>query len=442
MPAAFVDRLRRWLEQQPGWRGVGRNAGWLVLEKCIRWALGLTIGVWLARHLGPEAFGRLGLAQAVVAVFASLVFLGSEGIVVRELVRAGSGRQAILLTAVWLRVIGGTAGYLIALAATSFLDLPDQVPALVAIAGLSLLAGAGDVLDLWFQAETQSRRAATSRTVGLVGSAVLRGILILTDAPLSAFAWAVVAESALTTLALIVAFPRGNLVASRTALDASWARAWLKEGWPNLISGLAMMAYMRVDRILLGTLDGERSVGLFNAAATCVEVWYILPTAIATAATPLLTRLRAGSSADYLREIARLARILAAAGWLLALGLTLASPWLTGGLFGPAYREAAPALALLAWGLLFVFMGVAVSPWYLNEGLMVPAMWRHLIGAVLNVGLNVLFIPRWGPTGAAAATVLSLGAAHVFANALDPRTRPIFHLQIRALLLRAPASSP
>lgn len=441
MSAALVAPLRRWLDSRSDWRRIGINAGWLLVEKGVRWAVGLSVGVWLARYLGPDLYGRLGYAQAVVAVLASIAFLGAEGVIVRELVRTPAARRPILVTAVWFRLVGGSIGYLLALAAAATLAPDGQTLLLVAISGLSLLAGIGDVIDLWFQAEVKGRTAALGRSAGLLASALLRGILILNEASLVAFAWTIAIEALLTTVGMALVFPWRTLASSASPAAPGRGSAYLRECWPNLISGLAMMTYMRVDRIMLGYLDGERSVGLFNAAALCVEVWYILPMTIVASATPLITRLREENPAAYLVEIARMARLLAGSAWVLAAALTVAAPWLAGGLFGSDYREAAPAVSILAWGLLFANLGVAVSPWYLNEGLMLPAMWRHLLGAACNVALNFLLIPRWGLTGAATATVLAFAIAHVLANALDPRTRPIFHLQIRALLLRAPVSS-
>ena len=65
-------------------------------------------------------------------------------------------------------------------------------------------------------------------------------------------------------------------------------------------------------------------------------------------------------------------------------------------------------------------------------------MWRHIVGAVLNLGLNFVLIPHWGAAGAALATVLAFAVAHVFANAFNARTRPLFRLQMRACFLLPP----
>jgi polysaccharide transporter, PST family len=65
-------------------------------------------------------------------------------------------------------------------------------------------------------------------------------------------------------------------------------------------------------------------------------------------------------------------------------------------------------------------------------------MGRHVLGALLNVALNYLLITRWGAIGAALATTSAFAVAHVLANAIDVRTRPIFRIQMRALFFMRP----
>jgi polysaccharide transporter, PST family len=55
-----------------------------------------------------------------------------------------------------------------------------------------------------------------------------------------------------------------------------------------------------------------------------------------------------------------------------------------------------------------------------------------LAGAIGNVALNVVLIPKFSALGAAVATVVSYAISGVLANAFDARTRPIFLLQLNS----------
>src|SRR5438132_9740832 len=64
------------------------NLGWLMADRILRLGVGLIVGIWVARYLGPERFGIYNYAIAFVAMFSVLATLGLESIVVRDMVRA------------------------------------------------------------------------------------------------------------------------------------------------------------------------------------------------------------------------------------------------------------------------------------------------------------------------------------------------------------------
>ena len=59
-----------------------------MLDKGLRLVLGLVIGIWMARALGPVKFGQFNYAFAFVALFSSIASLGLDGVLVRNLVNA------------------------------------------------------------------------------------------------------------------------------------------------------------------------------------------------------------------------------------------------------------------------------------------------------------------------------------------------------------------
>jgi O-antigen/teichoic acid export membrane protein len=81
------------------------NTSWLFGEKILRMIVGLFVGIWVARYLGPEQFGLLSYAQSFVGLFTAIATLGLDGIVVRELVKDPSRRDELIGTAFWLKFI-------------------------------------------------------------------------------------------------------------------------------------------------------------------------------------------------------------------------------------------------------------------------------------------------------------------------------------------------
>ena len=78
--------IRRKIEHRPDLRRVVSNVGWLFFDKILRMGVGLFVGVWVARYLGPEQFGLFSFAIALVSLFGAFVVLGLPSIVVRDIV--------------------------------------------------------------------------------------------------------------------------------------------------------------------------------------------------------------------------------------------------------------------------------------------------------------------------------------------------------------------
>jgi len=82
----------------------------------------------------------------------------------------------------------------------------------------------------------------------------------------------------------------------------------------------------------------------------------------------------------------------------------------------------------------FVFLGVAQSPFDLSKNLLKLSLSRTVAGAIINVAMNLYLIPRYSAMGAAVATVVSYSISGVFANAFFEKTRPVFYMQMSSFL--------
>jgi hypothetical protein len=101
-----MEKLRTLIER-PVVAAVLGNAGWLLAEKALRLALGVAVSALVARYLGPEQFGVLNYALALVALFAVLANVGLDAVVVREIARNPGDREVLLGSAFALKAAGG-----------------------------------------------------------------------------------------------------------------------------------------------------------------------------------------------------------------------------------------------------------------------------------------------------------------------------------------------
>lgn len=411
------------------------NTGWLLSDRILRIGIGLVVGVWTARYLGPDRYGLFNYAGAFVALFSIFATLGLDGIVVREVVNNPAQSEEILGTAFTLKFAGSGFTLITAVAAIQILRPSEPlVHQLVAIIAAGTIVQSLDTIDFWFQARVESRYSVYARTTAFLLVSAVKVFLILNKASLIAFAWVAFLELLLGGAGLVLAYRLNGQRLFAWRVSSHRIRQILKGSWPLALSGVAVTIYMRIDQVMLGQMLGNEAVGVYSAAIRLSEVWYFIPISIVASVTPSLIQSREASPAIYRYRLENLFRLMSVIGLGIAVPMTFASGFVARMLYGSQFAGVAPILAIHIWAALFVFLGVAQRPWDINEGLTKLALARTFIGAVVNVFLNFLLIPRYGPVGAAVATTVSYALSAVFLNAFSRRTRMIFTLQLKSML--------
>jgi O-antigen/teichoic acid export membrane protein len=425
--------LRNRVEHRHGLTRILDNISWLFFDKILRMGVGLLVGVWVARYLGPEQFGLLNFAMAFVALFGAISTLGLQGIIVRDIVRKPEESNVILGTGFLLQLIGGTAAFLFILVFISYLRPDDNLAkTIVAILGFIQVLKASEVIKYWFESQVMSKFTVWVENGVFLVMAGIKVLMILSEASLMAFVWTAFAE------ALAVAVLLVSIYIWKEASILSWqpnfpkAKRLLRDSWPLILSGLAIMVYMRIDQIMIGQMIGVEAVGIYSAAVRISEIWYFVPMAIVASVFPSIIEARKESKKLYYQRLQKLYDLMVILSIAIALPMTFLSTKLVSLLFGQAYISAGPILSVHIWAALFVFLGVASSKWFLLENRQILNLQRTVLGAIVNIGLNILMIPKYGPIGAAYSTVASYSFAAFFSDYLKTETRDMFQMKINA----------
>lgn len=395
-----------------------------LLARGLSLAAAFGLHLFLARWLGVEAYGAWALVCSWALLIGPLCALGmdqagprfvavhaaqGEWSLLRGFLRrsrqvaAGAGGVAALLGAGLLAAFGARLDP--ELLAAAWLGLPLLVLLPLLYAGMSALRGA--------------RRAAQADLIGVV----LPAALTCAGVPLLAPPLASQARGALLVYggALLIAVLLCRALLRRALPAPTWSaapvmadRAWFAVALPGLGGLIAGYALTQTDLLVVGALRGVEEAGLYAAAARLGRVLALSMVAIEAAAAPVFAELHARGDRDGLaREVRAVRRAFLALGLGGGAGLCLAGPALLGA-FGPEFRASWPALGMLTLGQVVVAL---CGP--LRAQLLMTGHERALAGltglaALLNLSLALALVPRWGMSGAAAAT----GAATAFGQLL------------------------
>ena len=415
-------------------RKVAANGSWILVDRLLRQGLTVLLGAWIARRLGPAQYGDLAYVLAYLAFFQAAAAIGTDALLLRDMARDPAAAPQILGAAAGLRLGLGLLGWAVAVLGMVLLHgLGNRAVLLTALAGAMLVFQPLDVIDVWFQSQSQSWRGFAARLVFYFVVAGIKVALILGQAPLAAFAAMAGGEAACYALGLALAYRRYP-APGRWAWSVQRARSILHETWPFLVGSLALITYLRIDQIMLEALLGSTQLGLYAAMVPLSSAAQVVPLSLAAALAPFIARAKERGQAEYEEALLKVFRLFGALGLGASATIALLAPVIIPLLYGPAYQAAIPLLMVHGLTNFFIFQGVGQNLWIANESAGKIALSKTVVGAITCVLANWLLLPRLGLMGAALAAIAAQAMATVLSNVvLAPR------IALRQLGLRPPA---
>lgn len=392
-------------------RSTGVTAGLKVGATLIAFGASLVY----ARALGPHDYGLYAYVIAWAALLTIPAGLGVPAYLVREGAKAPTALRPLRRWADARLLAGGlVAGLLLAGA----VFLPQAAAArwlFVVAAPLPLLNNLGNVRASLLQA---GGWIARSQWPGLIlGPAIMLAVLA------GLWVWrgrlhplelvAVMVGAACVVLAV------NQLQLRRAATPAASgekpASVRIRAALPFMWLGGLYLLNNRVDLIILGSLRGAEDAGIYAVAARAAALVPFISAAANMALAPRIARLYAARDHDRLqRMITAAARRIFVTSAPFAILLIVAAWWLLYYFFGARYTPATLALRILAGSQLAVLAIGSVGTILNMAGHERRSMVGLTMAVVLNIVLNLILIPRFGPEGAAIASGTSL----VFAQLL------------------------
>lgn len=398
----------------------------ILLQKLLNLALVLL----LARGLSREEFGTYSYIGVLLMLVGFVADLGLERVLVRELARPEQRLPLLLANAILLRAALGLIAAAVGLCVAWGLGLSGPLLACFLL-GLAVFPVSLDpIARAYFQFRLQIDRFYGLALLSSLTFLVLVAGCLWLHLPLLAIFAAGLLNAFLLSLVIFVLLNRQ--VGLQWTVRRELAGLLLGDALQLGSLGFLFLAAMRIDQVLLFRWRDAEELAFYAAGVRLAEAFALIPEA---AMLSLLPAMAASyySRPEYYRQLRRLAvRYLAVAAIAVVLVAVLAGEFLLRAAFGAPFAVASNVVALLGMNMFFAFVGAV----FLNEFLI--ARWLRSMVVVsattvaANLLLNTLWIPMYGATGAAAATLASSALGFGFWFAL-PHTRPTMFDCVREL---------
>lgn len=396
-----------------------RAASDIVLQlgaRLLNLALGVVVTAVLVRALGDAGYGKWSTILVSLELIGYFMQFGLESVVVRE-AAADPEHEGEWIGALMLVRLGMAVPAVIAALAV-LLAIQDGHEMLIAgiILVLGMPFGGTGGLQIAFQLRVNNRVPMLVLTLKSVlwGAAVIA--ISIAGGGMVALALALVLTNAVGALVLALAALR--LTNVRLRPSRRYLRQLVRVGAPVGIAGLLVIAYARIDQLLVFQIAGATEAGYYGSVYHVLEQAHFLPTTVLTTLAPIIAASWAVDRERMARAVWQGAELLAIASLGgLAVAIVAADPLVTL-VFGEDFAPAAPALPVLAGAFVLVCFGYLTSNVLLVIGRQKRLVVVSVLALIANLGANVILIPRYGFMGAAWTTLLTelvvVGASVVF----------------------------
>lgn len=384
--------------------------------------LAVLTSVIVARSLGPEGRGSYSAALALAAIGMQFGSLGLQSSNIYYVARDKSLLPAIVANSIIAAAgFGGLAAAILAVFSWATGTVDQISPGLLILALLWVPFGLAYMLLSNLLIGLHAIAKFNQIEIGMKVATLLLTLAALFLRPPEASAVAA-AGLAAQILALIAVWSR---LGQRGSLIVARSLTLLQEHIPfafrSYLASLFAFMLLRSDMLLVQHISGNAEAGQYSIAVAMADMIYILAVTAGSLLFPRLSANQDGVSRrkETKKTLVQIGLAMSALGLVAAVSASAVIA-LT---FGPSYLPAASMFHILVFAIIAYGMNNILSNHLAAEGQPWSAVWVWVAALVVNLALNLIWIPGYGGRGAALASTVAYSLVLVFQAILIFRPR-------------------
>ncbi len=412
-----------------------KNASWLIGGRIAQMVLSLFVGILTARYLGPGNYGLVNYGTAYVTFFTALCGLGLNSVIIKDFVDHPEEQGEAIGSALTMRLLSSILSSVMIVGIVSIVDGGEPLTvAVVALCSISSVFHIFETFQFWFQCRYQSKITAIATLCAYCLTSAYKIILLILEKDVRWFAFATSVDY--IAVAVFLALMYRKYHGPKLRFSFAKSKELLRISYHYILSTMMIAIYGQTDKLMLKQFLGEYEVGYYATATGICAMWTFVLQAIIDSLYPTILKLRSEDKDAFDRKNRQLYAIVFYVSCFVSVGVLLLGDWGISLLYGEAYAPAGLPLKIVTWYTAFSYLGVARNAWIVSEGKQRYLKYMYLSAAVINVILNMVFIPFLGAAGAALASLIT----QIFTSMIMPcffkEMRPNVRLMLEAILLK------
>ncbi len=396
--------------------------------------------IFSARLLGDANYGIFSFALAFTSLFLILSDFGVHQLMVRELARKPDKVESYLGNTITIKVVLALLTFAMIVLVVNLTNKPDEVRKTVYLMGaFQILFSFIEYFKAIFQAFQKMLYDAMVTILLALLTAIFGIALLLSNGTYAGLA-AMYCFASLFSLMLCVLILVRKFTYIKMRFDWKLIKYFLVEGFPFGLLHFFSMIYIYMSTVLLSFLVGDQAVGWYNASYRLIVIMLFIPQATMKAIFPVLSKFYESSIENFERLFEKAFKSMFIVGITMAFIFSLLSDKIVLLMYGNEYINSANILKIMVWSSAFVFMTTTMTHTTRSSNRQRFTAKVVTLGAVLNIILNLILIPKFSYMGAAYAyliTEILIFAFHFFYVSKQLFTPPLIKLAPKVFAINA-----
>lgn len=364
----------------------------------------IIITPYVARVLNPKDIGAYQYTNAIVSIFILVASLGTSMYAQKEIASKEKKEDiskifySILYIRIFMTIIVSILYFLLII-------IDQKYKLLYIIQFISIIANGANIIWL-FQGMEDFKKTATRGISIKIFSMICIFLLVKKENDLL---WYCLISALSDLLGTIILWFYVKKIIIKVRVNLYDIKKHIKPIILLFLPVAAIYVYTYVDRIVLGVLSDKTQVGYYSQSERIVKILMTIVTSLGVVMLPRMSKLIIKKDWNAInKNVTKSIKFIILLGLPMVIGIICVSdifiPWF----LGNKYLECKELLKILSPLILIIGLSSVTG-----QAILIPLnkqkeyTFTIILGAVLNVIVNIILIPKYGAIGAAIATILA-----------------------------------
>lgn len=366
----------------------------------------------LSRYLGTEDYGNYSIIFQYLALFVAISDFGLYPMMTHEISKKDFNENIIINKIFTLRLLISLLTFAIFLifipflVYINFLNYSKDIQIGILIIGISFLFSSSyGLLNGVFQKHLAMDKVAFSELIGKIVQAIVIFLVVKFDRGLL-FSILYILSAMVVNFILVNIFAT-KFIKLKLDWDFAYWKKFLKKSLPLGIGALATFIYFKFDVLILSYFKNSDQVGIYSFAYRLIETLVFFPSMVIGIVFPLFSRFFNEDKIKFNRVVNSTFKFFLILVIPMVISVQFLAEEIVTKVSNESFLRSGYVLQILIFALAFIFFGQLFTNLLIATEKQTALMKLLVFIAILNLSLNIIFIPKYSYLAAAYTSVIT-----------------------------------